>query len=106
MTTSSLPETERLYNKLGVLYYEAGDYQKSIPYFRKALSIVNNGTANNQVFIINYTNNLASSLRKLGLYDEALRIYKSLLPYKVYANEVRHNISGSLTSMPVNMRKR
>lgn len=88
----SLSQTERLYNKMGVLYYEAGDYQKSVPYFRKALSLVNTGKKENLTFVINYTNNLASTLRKLGGYNEALRIYKSLLPYNLYKNEVLHNI--------------
>jgi len=35
-----LDESERLYNKFGALYYETGDYKKSISYFEKALSIV------------------------------------------------------------------
>jgi len=88
----TIPEVERLYNKSGVLYYETGDYKKSITYFRKALSIVEAAAGDNQYFIINYKNNIASALRKLQNYDQALLLYKSLLPYKINTNELWHNI--------------
>ncbi len=37
---TNLTESERLFNRFGALYYETGDYKKSINYFEKALSIV------------------------------------------------------------------
>lgn len=88
----TIPEVERLYNKSGVLYYETGDYKKSITYFSKALSTVEAAAGDNQYFIINYKNNIASALRKLQNYDQALLLYKSLLPYKINTNELWHNI--------------
>lgn len=88
-----IAESERLFNKLGVLYYETGDYKKSILYFEKALSIIKAQNPADVFFIVNYKNNIASALRKLRRYTEALTIYKSLLPYGFNTKELLHNIS-------------
>ncbi|ULQ52054.1 CHAT domain-containing protein [Flavihumibacter fluvii] len=88
----AINEAERLYNKTGVLYYETGDYKKSIQYFNKALAIVEAAPEGKQYFIINYKNNIASALRKLQHYDQALVLYKSLLQYNINADELWHNI--------------
>ena len=77
----SVSESERLYNKLGALYYETGDYRRSIPYYEKALSKVMEGKPADTNFIVNYKNNIASSLLKLGLYAPALDSYQDLLKY-------------------------
>ncbi|HEX4849288.1 MAG TPA: tetratricopeptide repeat protein, partial [Puia sp.] len=87
--------TERLFNKIGVLYFETGDYRKSIQYFRKALSQVQNQLHPNPYFIVNYKNNIASALRKLQDNEEALKIYKSLLSYEINKNELLHNIGAT-----------
>ncbi|HSB92076.1 MAG TPA: tetratricopeptide repeat protein, partial [Flavitalea sp.] len=85
-------EAERLFNKMGVLYYEAGDFRKSIPYFLKALSLVDSTGSTSKYFVVNYKNNIASAYRKLQEYDRALDIYQSLLPLHLYEDELRHNI--------------
>lgn len=77
----TVSESERLYNKLGALYYETGDYRRSIPYYEKALSKVMEKKQADTNFIVNYKNNIASSLLKLGLYAQALDSYKELLKY-------------------------
>ena len=77
----AVSESERLYNKLGALYYETGDYRRSIPYYEKALSKVMEKKPADTNFIVNYKNNIASSLLKLGMYAPALDIYKELLGY-------------------------
>lgn len=88
----AMPEAERLYNKTGVLYYESGDYKKSILYFRKALSIIEQSGPEKQYLVITYKNNIASVLRKSGNYEEALTLYKGLLQYNMTTDELRHNI--------------
>ena len=87
-----LKEGERLYNKTGVLYYEAGDYKRSVYYFSKALSLVDTTQTGNRFFVVNYKNNIASAYRKLQLYDDALTLYNSLLHFGFYRNELLHNI--------------
>jgi CHAT domain-containing protein len=88
----NVPEAERLFNKTGVLFYEAGDFRKSIPYFSKALALVDSSGMTSKYFVVNYNNNIASAYRKLQEYDRALEIYQSLLPLHVYEDELRHNI--------------
>ena len=88
----SINEGERLYNQTGVLYYETGDYKKSITYFRKALSIAEQKVPSNKFFIVNYENNIASAFRKSGDFGQALSLYKSLLSYNINKNELLHNI--------------
>ena len=92
----TLSEAERLYNQAGVLYYETGDYKKSIIYFKKALSITESGLPLNKYFVVNYKNNIASAYRKVGDYREALDIYKSLLPNNINKNELLQNIGVTL----------
>lgn len=91
----AISEAERLYNQTGVLYYETGDYKKSITYFEKALSIVKKQVPLNKYFVVNYENNIASAFRKTGEIDQALSVYKSLLIYNINKDELLHNIGVS-----------
>ena len=52
-----LNEAERLYNRLGATFYEAGNYRKARNYFEKAIILTN--PANNNL-LANYKINLAS----------------------------------------------
>jgi CHAT domain-containing protein len=88
----AIPETERLYNKLGVLYYETGDYRKSIDYFEKALSIASAKDAGNTDFTIYYKNNIAASLVRMESYAAALGMYKGLLRYRVNTDDLFANM--------------
>jgi CHAT domain-containing protein/Flp pilus assembly protein TadD len=88
-------ESERLYNKLGVLHFETGDYKKSIGYFEKALSLVEAQKPADILFIVNYKNNIASALRKLRRHTEALNIYKAILPFGFNTKELLHNIGAT-----------
>lgn len=92
----SITESERLYNKLGALFYETGDYRKSIPYFFRALQKVEEQDPEDSYFVVNYRNNIASALRKLGYTDSAITIYKSLLRYHIQEDKLLHNIGLAL----------
>ncbi len=92
---AGLNESERLFNKFGALYFETGDYNKSISYFEKALSLVENKTPGNVYFIINYQNNIATALMKLGRYSQALEIFKDLLKYGKPGDELLYNIGNT-----------
>lgn len=88
----AISEGERLYNQAGVLYYETGEYKKSITYFKKALSIVEHQVPVNKEFVVTYENNIASAFRKSGDFEQAETLYKSLLPHNINKNELLHNI--------------
>lgn len=88
-----LPEAGRLYNKMGVLFYEIGDYRKSQLYFEKALALLKDDNTDLQV---NYRNNIANCYLKLGEYDKALVIFKDLLRYNSNSDLLNINISSVL----------
>ena len=87
-----LNDVQRLYNKLGALYYETGDYSKSIRYFEKAVSVESEKKPVNNNFIVNYKNNIATALLKMGDYQQALDKYKELLQYHLNEDELYTNI--------------
>jgi CHAT domain-containing protein/tetratricopeptide (TPR) repeat protein len=88
----ALDESQRLYNKLGGIYYETGNYRLAMTYFKKALSLLSSSQASYTPLVINYEINIASILVKLEHYDDAKKLYESILPYKIYENEIWHNI--------------
>ena len=85
---------ERLYNTLGAVNYESGDYQQSKIYFEKALQLVSEKHPANDPLVVNYKNNLATSLRQLKEYDVAMTIFTELLKYDVNRDEILHNIGA------------
>jgi CHAT domain-containing protein len=85
---------ERLYNTLGAVNYESGDYQQSKIYFEKALQVALRKLKNTDPLVINYKNNLASSLRKLKDFGAAMTIFEELLKYNVNRDEILHNIAS------------
>ena len=90
-----LNENERLFNKFGALYYETGDYKKSINYFEKALSIIEEKQPSNVFFIVNYKNNIATALLKLGEYQKALKIFTGMLQYHLAQGGLYYNIASA-----------
>ena len=92
---SGLNESERLFNKFGALYYETGDYNKSISYFEKALSLVQSKKPVNVYFVINYKNNIATALMKQGKYRQALEIFQDLLHYPQPDDVLFYNIGNT-----------
>jgi CHAT domain-containing protein/Tfp pilus assembly protein PilF len=91
---TSLEESNRLFNTLGALYYETGNYRQAKNYFEKAISIMHPAVPFYQSLLVNYKINLASTLTRLEEYDEANRIYQSLLPLNINRNEILHNIGA------------
>jgi len=84
---------ERLYNTLGAINYESGDYIQSKIYFEKALHTASK-LKSDGALIVNYKNNLASSLRQLKEFDKAMAIFKDLLKYNSNRDEILHNIAS------------
>src|SRR5664279_1952442 len=98
-THPGVAESERLFNKFGALYFETGDYNKSISYFEKALGQVQNKQPANVFFVVNYKNNIATALMKLGRYDQALEIFMELLSYGHPPDELLYNTGNTYFEM-------
>lgn len=69
----------RLYNTFGVLYYDNGNYFQSKTYFNQALNIIRDQYPANHPSAINIQMNIATAEYKLGNYNAALELNKSLL---------------------------
>lgn len=91
-----LGETQRLYNKMGVLFYEFGDYRRSIPYFTKALTLAEEQQGAGSFLAVNYRNNIATAWLKLEQYDKARDLFKQLLPFGKYRPGLYANIGSTL----------
>jgi CHAT domain-containing protein/tetratricopeptide (TPR) repeat protein len=75
---NELKERDRLYNSLGILYYEAGNYLQANNYFKLALkygSVLDDDYDN---FYIKVKGNIANTLLKQKYYDSAIQIFSEL----------------------------
>lgn len=84
-----LKESQRLYNRLGVLYYENGNYILARNYFEKAIAHTD---VDDAYLRANYELNIASLLVKLDELDEAKKSYEQILARGLYTNEANHNL--------------
>jgi CHAT domain-containing protein len=106
-----LAESQRLYNRLGVMFYETGNYRQAKNYFEKALSVLSLTGKGNESFRANYMINIASLLVKLEEYQQAKAIYQSIPPGSGFRNEILHNLGiingrlGDYQSAVDNLRK-
>lgn len=87
-----LQEAERLYNQMGVMYYEAGNYRLANDYFKKAISLLSPANSSYQNLLINYKMNIASIMIKLEEYGKADTVFKTILPFQEHLNEINHNL--------------
>jgi tetratricopeptide (TPR) repeat protein len=76
-----IDEAERLYNKMGALYYQTGNYKQSINYFNKTINSLDSNRADYRELFIQYNINLGAVYLKLKDYEQAMAIYKKLLPF-------------------------
>jgi CHAT domain-containing protein len=72
----------RLYNTLGVLYYDNGDYRQGKDYFDRALGMVREKRPVDMSSTVSLQTNIATSFFRLGEYQEALAIYRQLTSYR------------------------
>jgi CHAT domain-containing protein len=90
-SSAPLAETERLYNTLGALYYEIGNYRQAKNYTEKSLSVIPRSNPYYKQLVVNYKINIASILTKLEDFDEANRIYQEILPSNINRDVILHN---------------
>jgi CHAT domain-containing protein len=94
-----IPERERLYNDLGVLYYENGNYLQSRNYFTQALAIINKKPPKDATWVVNIENNMAAASYKLGQYQQAIAIYKTICSQKVFTSQIFLNMGLAYKAM-------
>ncbi len=82
-----------LYNSLGAVYSEAGDYLQSGTYFNKALEITKKTRPDLKEAIFAMSANIASAVKLSGHPDSALYLYKKLLDYQQPSQPVINNIA-------------
>lgn len=88
-----LPESERLYNRMGIMYYETGNYRQASNYFEKAVSLTDSVDID---LLVNYKINIASMLVKQEQFRQAQSVYEELLTYNIYTDEINHNLGITL----------
>lgn len=89
----------RLYNTLGVLYYDNGNYRQGKNYFNRALEIVQGRKPVDSVSIVSLETNIATSFYRLGLYDESLSIYNKIINYHLGTNAIYINMGRTYAAL-------
>lgn len=89
-------EPERLYNALGVYFFETGNYIRSIAYFDKAESYLTGDQPELELYArYSFQSNKASALYHLGEFDSAQRIYSQLLDFQINPDQIRINLANT-----------
>jgi CHAT domain-containing protein len=94
----TVDQARRLYNSLGVLYFEAGNYQQSITYYQKAIQINQHQAIVDAEAQNSYMSNIASALQRMEQYDSAATVYKKLLVLKVNRNTILNQLGSTYLS--------
>ena len=90
-------QPERLFNALGVYYFETGNYTQSISYFSRAESALKDANGEYVKYArYSFLSNKASALYHLEKYDSAKTIYRHLLSWGINSNEIRINLANTL----------
>jgi tetratricopeptide (TPR) repeat protein len=78
-----------LYNNIGMLYSDTGDYPQALDYFRKALTICEKTFGTNHPDTALAYNNIGGLYSKMGGYHQALKYYRKAL--EIYEKTVGTN---------------
>ncbi len=84
----TLPEEYRMFNGMGSIFFETGDYKQAKNYFEKALTQLQPSVPFYYDFLVNYKINIASALGQLNRYDDAKLIYESILKYNINKDDI------------------
>ncbi len=92
---SNMPEAGRVYNKIGALYYQTGNYKQSINYFKKSIDLLYVNDPGYTEFLVQYKTNLGAVYFKLKEYKQAMDIYNGLLALRTpNPTAILHNIGS------------
>jgi len=89
----------RLYNTLGVLYFDNGNYRQGKNYFSRALEIVERKKPLDTSSAASLETNIATCFYHLEQYEEALAIYKKLLSYQMFSSYVYINMGNAYINL-------
>jgi CHAT domain-containing protein len=94
-----LREKDRLYNALGALYYESGNYLQARNYFGRALDVIRQERPKDRASVINFSNNIASCLYKLGDYKASIDLYTGLIGNGIFSSQLYFNLGKSFIEL-------
>jgi len=95
-----VPEDQvRLYNSLGVLYYDNGNYLQSKNYFTRALRLVDREEHADPLITYSLRLNTATCFYKLGLFEQALNIYRDCLNYQKVKDPLYMNMGRAYAGL-------
>ncbi len=94
-----LREKDRLYNALGALYYESGNYLQARNYFSRALDVIRQERPKDRASVINFSNNIASCLYKLGDYQASIDLYTRLIGSGIFSSQLYFNLGKSFIEL-------
>lgn len=89
----------RLYNTLGVLYFDNGNYEQGKNYFNQALAIVKNRKPFDTASAVSLQTNIATCFYHLGLFRESLGIYHQILAYHSADDPIYLNMGMAYSSL-------
>jgi CHAT domain-containing protein/Tfp pilus assembly protein PilF len=95
-TLGSKEDRMRLYNTLGVLYYDNGNFLQSKNYFGQALLLIDSKGLTDKYSL---ELNIATCYFKLGLYEQALSKYKKILKYHILNTPLYMNMGRTYRSL-------
>ena len=86
------PDLPILYNSLGILYYEAANFEQAINYFQLAADRLLPSDPSYTESLVSFQNNIAGCYARLGRHEQALSTYQSLLKYRLLTESLYQNI--------------
>jgi len=89
----------RLYNTLGVLYYDNGNYLQSKNYFTQALGTIKTNSTADILNAYSIQLNIATCSYKLGLYKQALAIYQKAIGYRLLPDPLYMNMGKAYAGL-------
>lgn len=89
----------RLYDNLGVLYFDNGNYREARDFFDRALGIVRKKKPVDLDFEVSLESNIATASLLLGQYQDALATYRQLLGYRTLTNHVNMSMGNAYAEL-------
>lgn len=87
------PEKDRLYNSLGAIYFETGNYTQALNYFQLAKTVTQPGTNGYRDLITGIESNIANCFMKMSQHDTAIQILRTLDPAATQKDIIRQNMA-------------